>query len=245
MHLVSFKAEGRLPETRPEIIIQDSRSLDSRETETRRVGSVVDLDVLKQASIYQNISKGDANTSFDSAETTLRNDLEMISATYREPAKVTGTSDCHAVALTVRQRIMKDSSLVLETVESEVAANPAYSCEIVKSAIEASFAEPDLVVAIVETAIHSSPENMRLISQCAIATSPDSLAGVQALLAKLDPNSGETSSSKSSSKSAKSMTGAVEQIARGQVSANPLDLPPLYLVTPPPIMPPAVTQVNP
>ncbi|MES2659467.1 MAG: hypothetical protein V4689_12680 [Verrucomicrobiota bacterium] len=243
MRLVPFKAEGIISETRPEVVVQNARTLDSQDTGFRRVESVIDLDVLKQASIYQKIPTG--SIGFNPEETALRDELELISATYREPAKATTVPDGREIALAVRQRILMNPTAVLEIVESEVAANPSCACEIVKSAIQAALADSQLVVSIVETAIQSSPENLRLISQCAIAASPESLSAVQALLAELDPNGGEGSSAKSSSKSAKSTSDVVSQAAQNQMSANPLDLPPLYPIAPPPILPPHITQVNP
>jgi hypothetical protein len=78
---------------------------------------------------------------------------------------------------------------------------------------------------------------MRIASQCAIATMPESVAAVQALLARLDPNSGnaEVYSSKSA-KSAKSAKVAVV----AEPAPNPLDR--LYF---PPIYPLPVSKVNP
>ena len=45
---------------------------------------------------------------------------------------------------------------------------------------------------------------MRIVSQRAIATMPDSITEVQALLARLDPNAGDSGYSSKSSKSSKS-----------------------------------------
>lgn len=61
------------------------------------------------------------------------------------------------------------------------------------------------VVSIVETPTHAAPESMRIISQCAIASMPESIVTVQALLAELDPSSGDAAgnSSKSAKESAK------------------------------------------
>jgi hypothetical protein len=92
---------------------------------------------------------------------------------------------------------------------------------------------------------------MRMISQCAIATMPESVAEVQALLAKLDPNSGD--SDVYSSKSAKDSTDS-KDAKDSKVAAivappipNPLDLPPTYppIIPLPPIVTPPVTNVNP
>ena len=108
-----------------------------------------------------------------------------------------------------------------------------------------------MVVSIVETAITASPENMRMISQCAIATMPEAVAEVQALLARLDPNSGDSEvySSKSSKSSTDSKDAKDAKVAAiyAPPIPNPLDLPPVYppLMPPPPIFPPPVTNVNP
>ncbi len=245
-HPVHLKAEGIIPESRPQFVIQNMRNLRSQETTSQRVESVVDLDILKQPSIYQKLARGNSGAGIHPEDASLRDNLELMSATYREPSKVECAPDSHEIALAVKQRILMNPSVVLETVESEVAANPSCACEIVKSAIQASLADSRLVVEIVEVAIRSSPENMRLISQCAIAAAPESLPGVQALLAKLEPNGGDgQESSKSDSKSAKTIIAAiVEGIHHGQ-TANPLDLPPTVVVVPQLIVPVPITQVNP
>ncbi len=99
---------------------------------------------------------------------------------------------------------------MLEIVESEVQANPSCACEIVKTAIKASDSDLAFVTAIVEASITAAPDCWRIASQCAIATMPDSITSVQALLAKLDPNSGnEKVCSSKGTKSVKSATVAV------------------------------------
>ncbi|NJM38324.1 MAG: hypothetical protein HC845_10955 [Akkermansiaceae bacterium] len=136
-----------------------------------------------------------------------------------------------------------------------MAAAPGCACEIVKSAIEASVADTKIVAAIVEAAAMAAPEQMRLISQCAVAVAPDALSAVQAVLAKLDPNLGETGASSKGSKSAKSPAGEVAS------AGNPLDFPGQGPVGPTPggpggyplipnippvlIAPPDVSNVNP
>jgi hypothetical protein len=60
---------------------------------------------------------------------------------------------------------------------------------------------------------------MRLISQCAVAVAPDALSNVQAVMAKLDPNSGETTPAKKDSKDSKTPA------TTPQVASNPLDFP--------------------
>ena len=173
-------------------------------------------------------------------------------------AEVTGP-DCLKLSLSVKQVVAAEQSKVLEIVATEVAATPACSCEIVKSAIEASNASIDTVAAIVEAAATAAPEQMRLISQCAVAVAPDALAKVQAVLAKLDPNLGESGTSSKSSKDAKAPAGEVAAMP------NPLDFPgqgpvgptpggpggiPLFPFSPPiiinpPIDPPDVSDPNP
>jgi hypothetical protein len=128
--------------------------------------------------------------------------------------------DCLKISQSVRASVESNLSNLLEIVSTEVAASPACSCEIVKSAIEGSGANAEVVASIVEAAATASPENMRLIAQCAIATVPDSLAQVQAVLAKLDPNAGESGYSAKSSKSGKG--GTDEKADEGD---NPLDFP--------------------
>ncbi|MDE0730581.1 MAG: hypothetical protein OSB36_06590, partial [Longimicrobiales bacterium] len=56
--------------------------------------------------------------------------------------------------------------------------------------------------------------------QCAIATAPDAIGDVQAVLAKLDPNSGDSGISSKSSKSSKAPAGEV-----AAEDWNPLDFP--------------------
>lgn len=128
--------------------------------------------------------------------------------------------DCIALSQSVTLEVTADSSKVLEIVSKEVAAAPSCSCEIVKAAIKASEAESKTVAAIVEAAISAAPDQMRLISQCAIATAPDAIGDVQAVLAKLDPNSGDSGISSKSSKSSKAPAGEV-----AAEDWNPLDFP--------------------
>jgi len=125
----------------------------------------------------------------------------------------------------VKQAAVAAPSKVLEIVSKEVSAAPACACEIVKAAIEGTQAKPETVAAIVEAAVIAAPEQMRLISQCAVAIAPDALAEVQAVLAKLDPNRGESASSAKGSKA-----------PAGEVAAmpNPLDFPGQGPIGPPP-----------
>jgi hypothetical protein len=160
-------------------------------------------------------------------------------------------ADCTSLSLSVKNTVSANPSKVLELVSKEVEASPSCACEIVKSAIEGSKANTETVAAIVEAAATAAPEQMRLVSQCAVAVAPDALASVQAVVAKLDPNSGETAPS---SKGSKAPAGEVATMP------NPLDFPgqgpvgptpggpggmPLIPQLPPVIIaPPDVTNVN-
>lgn len=180
------------------------------------------------------------------------------------PGKITSspvhpetTGSCLSLPALVDARISEDPAKVTEIVADMVVRNPACSCEVVKAAIETSKPDAKTVAAIVEAAIHAAPEHMRLIAQCAIAMAPDSLAEVQAVLARLEPNRGESADSSKSAKSAKT------PVSQGEVAQmpNPLDFPgqgpvgpipggpggfPLIPVLLPIILsPPSVTEVNP
>ena len=109
-------------------------------------------------------------------------------------------SDCVALSQTVSLEVAADQSNLLEIVSKQVAANPSCACEVVKAAIKASKADAKLVASIVEAAATAAPDQMRLISQCAIATAPDAASAVQAVVAKLDPNSGESAKTEYSGK---------------------------------------------
>jgi hypothetical protein len=154
--------------------------------------------------------------------------------------------DCGNLSLSVKAAVSSEQSKVLEIVAREVSSSPACSCEVVKAAIEGSGADVKTVAAIVEVAITSAPDQMRLIAQCAIAVAPDALAEVQAVIAKLDPNAGD------SGQSAKSAKGEKAPIGEVAAMPNPLDFPgkgpvkPLFPIFPPVIInPPNVTNVNP
>ncbi|MEN9975030.1 MAG: hypothetical protein RLZZ282_1036 [Verrucomicrobiota bacterium] len=128
-------------------------------------------------------------------------------------------ADGAKLAQAVKLAVAADKTATLQIVQKEITANPGCACEVVKAAIEGSKADAALVASIVETASVAAPEHMRLISQCAVAVAPDALADVQAVLVKLDPNSGESAPVKSDAKSAKA--GAVAP----PVTSNPLDFP--------------------
>lgn len=234
------KAEGLPSDDRQVIAPQDSTSLRETSGSSVEVESVVDLGVLRNPSLYRNVAAGTASPSEVEGDA-LQQGLAAINAAYRETGSAGKGSDCLQISLSVEQRIKLDTSKVLEIVEAEVTANPSCSCEIVKTAIKAAEADVEQTVAIVETAIHASPESMRIISQCAIAANPDAIAGVQALLARLDPNAGESGYS---SKSAKGSKGAKVASITATPLPNPLDLPPPGPPVPPIIIIP-VTVVDP
>ena len=131
----------------------------------------------------------------------------------------TAAVDCIQLHLSVKHAVAAEQSKVLEIVSTEVAAAPGCACEIVKAAIEGSSASAETVAAIVEAAATAAPEQMRLVSQCAVAVAPDALVKVQAVLAKLDPNLGESGHISKSSKDAKAPAGEVAAMP------NPLDFP--------------------
>jgi hypothetical protein len=236
---VARKARGEVREAATVYAAQDSRTLQPQASSRRSVESVVDLNVLRNPSPYQ-VAMRSGSKPWEISSDNLQDSLARISAIYRELGMSEKTSDCKSVALSVEQRIKLDPSKVLEIVESAVGSSPNCACEIVKGAIKASHADVPLLVAIVEASINAAPDRMRLISQCAIAAVPESLAKVQALLSKLDPNSGEDSSS--GAKSAKNAKSTV--VGLQEVAPNPLDLPRFHPPTPP-IIPPLVTEVNP
>lgn len=235
------RAQSEVSADAPVFASQNSLSLDEKQDSSQAVDAVLESTVLKDSSIVHKVKVSTRGVIYQVNSNSLGDGLERMSALYRESGKSESAPDCQAIFLSVEQRVRLDSSKVLEIVESEVSANPGCACEIVKAAIKASEANATEVVAIVETAIHASPESMRIVSQCAIAASPDSVTGVQALLAKLDPNSGETGYSSKGSKSAK---GAKVASIVSEPPADPLDRP--YIPPLPPINPPPrVTEVDP
>ncbi len=129
---------------------------------------------------------------------------------------------CIGIHPQVTSLVAGDPGRILEIVSTGVAANPSCSCEVVKAAIQQSKLEPKSVAAIVEAAILAAPEHMRTIAECAIAVAPEATAEVQAVVARLDPASGDSAGE--SAKSAKSAKGALvpEEVA---YVTNPLDFP--------------------
>ncbi len=236
------KVRGEVSDEPPVFTDQDVASLKVRPVKSRPLDSPL-FDILRKPSIYRRlVSNNKRPQRYEVASNSLQNGLAQVSAMYREVGKAEKTKDCSAIALSVSQRLKDDAARMLEIIELEVAANPGCACEVVKAAITSTCSDSDQVVAIVETAIHAAPDSMRIISQCAIAASPESISGVQELLARLDPNTGESARS---AKSAKGIKDAkVASIINTQ--ENPLDRPPgLNLMPLPPIFPPPVTNVNP
>lgn len=131
-----------------------------------------------------------------------------IQRQLKEISSAATAADCGTSGDSLEVRIKAEPAKLLEIIEAEISANPGCACEITKSAILSTEADAKTVTAIVETGILASPENMRIISQCAIATAPDAVSDVQALLAKLEPNGGDTADSAKSAKSAKGEVAA-------------------------------------
>jgi hypothetical protein len=236
------KSEADPTDSAQVFVNQDALTLGIRHGSARKVESVVDLSILKETSAYRAANLIKVKVS-DEEASGIAAGLAQLSAAYQKPAQPSDSADCTSVGMSVEQRVKMDSSKVLEIVESEVAANPNCACEIVKIAIKASGADESLVGDITEVAITAAPESRRMISQCAIAAMPDALAAVQAVLAKLDPHSGDSSHSSKSSKSGKD---AKEAVATAPPEPpNPLDLPPPLPPLPPPPPPPVITNPNP
>jgi len=242
------KTSGDLSEGTPVYVSQDVLTLGSRQAAVRKVENVLDLSVLKETSAYRNASIVKLKVS-DAQASGIHEGLSEISAAYKKPGQAADNADCGSVAMSIEHRIKMDPSKVLEFVESEVAANNSCACEIVKIAIKASGADEVLVANIAEAAIVAAPDSMRMISQCAIAALPEALPNVQAVLARLDPNRGDSSYSAKDSKSGKDAKEAVRsELSPPPVPANPLDLPPPFFppIPPPPYFPPpVVTNPNP
>ena len=242
------KTSGDLSEGRPVFVSQDALTLSDRRSAVRKVENVLDLSVLREPSAYRNATRVRLQVS-DAQASGIHAGLAEISAAYQKPGQVADSADCASVTMSVGHRVQIDPSNVLEIVESEISANANCACEIVKTAIKASGADASLVADITEVAITSAPQSMRMISQCAIAAMPEALAEVQAVLARLDPNRGDSSYSSKDAKSGKDAKAAVASaLAPPATPPNPLDVPPpffLPLVPPPYFPPPEVTDPNP
>jgi hypothetical protein len=237
------KAQANLLDSKPAYSLQSAATLDSKATKRKNVESVVDLNLLRNPSPFRRVANKTASLPrYEIEENSLQNGLARISAIYRETGKREKAPNCPSISLSTEQKIKLDATRVLEIVEAELGANPTCACEVVKAAISASDADTALVAAIVQTAITLAPEQMRMISQCAIASMPESVAAVQALLAKIDPNAGETVSY--GSKSAKSPKSAKVATASMFSTPNPLDRLPMPVAVPI-ITSNPVTNVNP
>jgi hypothetical protein len=178
-------------------------------------------------------------------KTTLRFAL-VAAAMGLAPVVAMAETDCIALSASVKATVAEKPSEVLQVVEKEVGANPDCACEVVKAAIEASKADAKTVAAIVETAASVAPDKMRLVSQCAVAVAPESLADVQAVLSRLDPNRGESGYSSKSAKGGKAVVDV-------KPAWNPLDFPGQGPVGPtpggapmgPPMIPPGLPPTIP
>jgi hypothetical protein len=240
------KSQADLSEPTPVFVNQDAHTLSDKQGAKRSIENVLDLSVLKDVSPYRQADRHKIKVS-DVQATGIKSGLAELSAAYREPGKVSDSADCPSVLISVEQRIKLDPSTVLEIVESEVSANPNCACEIVKTAIQASGAEVSLVGDITEVAITSAPQSMRMISQCAIAAKPEALGAVQAILAKLDPNSGDGYSAKSAKSGKDAKDAVASQVSPPEEPPNPLDrVPHFFPPTPTPYLPPPlVTDLSP
>ena len=238
------KAAAHLNESGGLFVAQDAATLGARKAATGDVESVVDLSTLREPSPFRKVAMAAGTSATEATAKGLSMGLALLSATYRAPGEAAEGTNCSALGLSVQQRVKLDPSKILEIVEGEISANQGCSCEVVKAALSAAGADAALTAQVVEAATTAAPESMRLISQCAIATVPESLPNVQAVLAKLDPNSGESGySSKGSSKSSKSGKEIIPPPP--PIRGNPLDLPPLGPpLPPPPFNPPPITDVD-
>jgi hypothetical protein len=230
----AFVAEGDVM-----YVAQDWMTLDSMISSSRTLEDVADLDLLREPSSF---GKVPVNGSPGTYPETVQNGLALISAVYREAGKPSDGQDCMTVGLSVQQQAKLDPSRLLMLLEKEISANPSCACEIVKHAIRAGGGDAAQVAMIVEVASTAAPEMMRMISQCAIAEAPEALGEIQSVMARLEPNGGESVASAKSSKGSKAPE--VSSVMTPPALFNPLD----RLVTPPipPIIyPRPVSSVDP
>ncbi len=240
------KTEADMPESKPVFVKQDALTLSMKQGSKRNLEHLLDLSVLRDVSPYRQADRIKIKVS-DVQASGIQSGLAELAAAYREPGRSADSADCPSVATSVEQRIKLDPSLVLEIVDSEITANPNCACEIVKTAIKASGADVSLVGYITETAITSAPQSMRMITQCAIAAKPEALSAVQAILAKLDPNSGDTYSSKDAKSGKDAKDASIYEVSAPEEPPNLLDrlypnIPPFF---PPYFPPPVVTDPDP
>lgn len=133
--------------------------------------------------------------------------------------------DCTVITTSVQNEVTTNASLVLSIVEKFVKANPQCACEIVKTSIASSKADAKTVASIVEVAAVAAPDQMRLVAQCALAIAPDALNDVQAVMAKLDPATGDSGSSgKEVAEKGGMEKGGIDKPAPA-TAGNPLDFP--------------------
>ncbi len=238
------KATARLKDNGEIFMTQDAATLGADRSVSANAEGVVDFSTLRdEASPFRKVAVAAGTSSSEAAAKSLPMGLALLSATYREPGK-NSEQDCPGLGLSIQQRVKQDPSKILEIVETELAANPSCACEVVKAALTAAGADADLTAQVVEVAATINPESLRLISQCAIAAVPDSLAAVQAVLARLDPGSGESGTSSKSAKSAKSGKEIIPPPPPRVIIGDPLDRPRYPIVPPPPFNPPPVTDVD-
>jgi len=237
------RVRGEVSDKPPVYLSQDAPSLKVKTTASRDTAGREALEILRNPAPRRAMASRTRGERYEVATDSLQNGLQLVASLYRELGKPEAATDCGTIALSVAHHIDMEPARVLEFVEREVAANSSCSCEIVKAAIHATDAAPETVAAISEAAILAAPESMRMISQCAIAASPGSLAAVQAVLARLDPNAGESAHG---AKSAKSAKGAkIPSVEPPASAGDPLDRPVEPPLPPPPIYPPEITRVNP
>ena len=178
-------------------------------------------------------------------------------------ARAEQTVDCVKVSQSVTAEVTASQSQVLQIVEKFVKENPDCACEVVKASITAAKADVATVANIVEVAAIAAPEQMRLAAQCAIAVAPDAADAVQAVIAKLDPGTGDSGLS---GKEVSTKGGTEKGGTAPEQGANPLDfptnggpnkvgptpggpggaplLPPLFPYQPPFVSPPKVTRIG-
>lgn len=132
-------------------------------------------------------------------------------------AEKPATVDCVKLSLSIKTEVADNQSLVLQIVDRAVRENPSCACEIVKASIAASNADHKLIASIVEVVATAAPEQMRLAAQCAVAMAPDALQDVQAVLAKLDPATGDGATV--------SAKGGTDKEPIAEKTPNPLDFP--------------------
>jgi hypothetical protein len=236
------RVRGEVSDKPPVFVAQDVPSMKVKTTAGRETTGRDVIDILRDPAPRRMMASRNRGQRYEVSAGSLQNGLQTVAAMYRELGKPEAATDCGVIAMSVAHRVYRDPAHMLEFLSREVAANPKCSCEIVKTVIESTDPTPETVAAITEAAILAAPDSSRLIFQCAIAASPESLAAVQAVLARLDPNAGEAAASAKGTKSAKGPKVVIEPPAS---AGNPLDMPIVPPLPPPPVFPPSITDVNP